>query len=188
MTDRLGPTVRAVGTACALLAVPVAAAGQATPPASVDDLLRAESRIREGRIAEARREVARWWLVSGGEATPEVLPFALWLRGILTVDPVQADLDFRRIVVEYPSGPYAGPARLRLGQSAHARGDLPAALRHYRALDRDHPRSRFRLIARAWLDRYEAAAEAAVGDTLRGAVRSPRTNRKRPHASGATQP
>ncbi len=130
---------------------------------SVDDLLRAEARIREGRIDEARREVDRWWRVTEGESTPEVLQFAIWLRAILTVDPVQAERDFHRLVIEFPSGPHAAPARVRLGQSAHARGDLVAALRHYVALDRDYPGTRFRLIARAWLDRYGAAARAAAG-------------------------
>ena len=151
----------ATAAATLILCVPSPATAQVTPP-SVDDLLRAEARIREGRIGEARTEVERWWLLTSGDATPELLQYALWLRGILTVDPTQADRDFRRIVLEFPSGPRAGASRLRLGQSAHARGDLEAALRHYRALDRDFPGSRFRIIARSWLDRYEAAAEAMI--------------------------
>lgn len=144
-----------------VLCLPWPAAAQ-TSTASVDDLLRAEARVREGRITEARAEVERWWLLTEGRSTPEMLQYALWLRGILTIDPSQADRDFRRIVLEFPRGPRAAASRLRLGQSAHARGDLEAALRHYRALDRDFPGTRFRIIARAWLDRYEAAAEAAI--------------------------
>ncbi len=144
-----------------LAAAPTAA--QEVSRASVDDLLRAEARVREGRIDEARSEVQRWWAQSEGRAAPELVQFALWLRGILTVAPDQADLDFQRIVLEFPSSPHAAPARLRLGQSAHARNELRTALRHYLALERDYPGTQFRLIARAWLDRYEVAARSAGG-------------------------
>ncbi len=152
------------GLACGVLGVALAAvplAGQQAPEASSDPLLRADARVREGRIDEARSEIERWWAVTDGQATPENLHFALWLRGILTEDPDQADLDFQRIVMEFPRCPHAAAARLRLGLSAHARGQLRTALRHYLALDRDYPGTRFRLIARAWLDRYEALARTA---------------------------
>ena len=157
-----GVPIASVVVLLALLAgaaLPPAVWAQETAVSSVDDLLRAEVRIREGRIDEARREVERWWISSGGHGSPETLQFALWLRGILTVDPLQADRDFQRIVLEFPSSPHAAPSRLRLGQSAHARGDLVEALKHYEALDRDYPGTRFRLIARSWLERFRGPAQ-----------------------------
>ena len=39
----------------------------------------------------------------------------LWLRAILTVDPLMAGLDFQRLVLEYPGGAHSDEALLRLG-------------------------------------------------------------------------
>ena len=36
------------------------------------------------------------------------------------MDPVQAELDYQRLVIEYPGGLYSAEALLRLAQAAHA--------------------------------------------------------------------
>ncbi len=127
-------------------------------------LNRAQSRMDEGRIREARVELMQWWNLhpDGIEAdslgvvrAPQgELQRALWLRGLLTVDPRIADVDFRRLVMEFPQGSFTGQARLRLAQSAHAQGDLAGATEHFVALERDFPAGGLRLAARAWLDHY----------------------------------
>lgn len=108
----------------------------------------------EGRIREARVELTQWWALYGSESREGELQRALWLRGLLTVDPRIADVDFRRLIQEFPDGSYTGGARLRLAQSAHAQGDFEAAKEQFVSLERDYPGTGLRLAARAWLDRY----------------------------------
>jgi cell division septation protein DedD len=73
------------------------------------------------------------------------------MRGSLTVDPEQAALDFRRLVIEYPGGPFSDQALLRLAQAAHASGDGDAALVYVGTLMQDYPASPVRRVAEAWL-------------------------------------
>lgn len=120
-------------------------------------LNRTQARMDEGRIREARLELMQWWDLHGASGVngPDgELQRALWLRGLLTVDPRIAAVDFRRLAIEFPQGPYTGQARLRLAQSAHAQGDRDGAKELYVALERDFPNTGLRLAARAWLDRY----------------------------------
>jgi cell division septation protein DedD len=115
------------------------------------DLDRVEELTRLGRAEEARTILAAWWDGPRADAPARDLQRGLWLRGRLTVDPAQAELDFQRIVVLYPSGSYAPQALFRLAQAAHARGDADAAGNHVAALVRDHPTAPSRNQAEAWL-------------------------------------
>ena len=72
-----------------------------------------------------------------------------WLRALLTIDPEMAALDLRRLVVEYPGGPFSDRALLRLAHGAWSRSERTAALRHLRALLRDYPESPLRVEARS---------------------------------------
>jgi cell division septation protein DedD len=94
---------------------------------------------RAGRTEEARVELLRWWEEELQDATRQEVQRGLWLRGSLTVDPGQAELDFRRLVVEYPGGLYSGQALLRLAQSALAKGDSASAAAHARRLVAEYP-------------------------------------------------
>jgi cell division protein FtsN len=67
------------------------------------------------------------------------------------VDPTQAGLDFRRLVIEYPGGPYSDQALFRLAQAAYAVGDSLAAVEHVNRLVREYPSSVARREAEAWL-------------------------------------
>jgi cell division protein FtsN len=138
-------TLRGAALAAALLLLPAAALAQGASLDRVEDL------ARLGRTEEARSALAEWWSGGRDDASQRDLQRGLWLRGRLTVDPVQADLDYQRLVVLYPSGPYTPQALLRLAQSAHAHGDPEAAERHVEALARDHPGSQSRTQAEAWL-------------------------------------
>lgn len=141
-----------------LVLVPTTARGQEVVAPGVSPgilvLNRAQARMDEGRIREARLELMQWWdfhIVNGPDGE---LQRALWLRGLLTVDPQIAEVDFRRLSLEFPHGPYTGQARLRLAQAAFAQGDRETARDLYVALERDFPNTGLRLAARAWLDRY----------------------------------
>lgn len=128
-----------------VLALPGAA------PAQSPELDRVEELSRLGRTEEARAALTEWWEGARDDAAREDLQRGLWLRGRLTVDPGQAELDYQRLVVLYPSGSYAPRALLRLAQAAYARGDGEGARRHLEALRRDYPVSSSREEAEAWM-------------------------------------
>lgn len=122
-----------------------------TPLAAQNSLARVEELTRLGHAEEARAVLVRWWEEEEGSASRRDLQRALWLRGRLTVDPVQAELDFQRLAVLYPSGEYTPDALLRLAQGAYAMGDEAATRRYVATLERDYPRSSAREQAVGWL-------------------------------------
>lgn len=144
MTRSAG-TLALVTLLCALGSAPAVGAQE---PTSLD---RVEELAGEGRTEEARALLMTWWSGSAGEASRRDTQRALWLRGCLTVDPTQAELDFRRLVIEYPGGPYSDRALFRLAQSAYAAGDSLAAVGHVDRLAREYPASAARREAEAWL-------------------------------------
>ncbi len=133
------------GLGVAALLLPAAALAQSA------ELDRVEEMARLGRTDEARQVLGTWWEGPRTNASQRDLQRGLWLRGRLTVDPAQAELDFQRLVVLYPNGPYTAQALFRLAQSAHAQGDGAAAQRHVEALARDYPTAPSRGEAEAWL-------------------------------------
>lgn len=136
----------------ALLLAAALAAGT-TPGVAQDapSLDRVEALAGQGRAEEAREMLLGWWSTSAGSANRRDAQRALWLRGRLTVDPAQGDLDFRRLVIEYPGGPYSDLALFRLAQSAYAAGDSLAAVGNVIRLAREYPASAARREAEAWL-------------------------------------
>jgi cell division septation protein DedD len=137
--------VTTLGVALLVLLLPSAMSAQAP---SLD---RVEELARLGRTEEARDALTEWWGATRDDASQRDLQRGLWLRGRLTVDPVQAELDYQRLVVLYPSGPYTAQALLRLAQAAHAQGDGEAARRHVETLARDYSNAPSRAQAEAWL-------------------------------------
>ena len=131
------------------------------------DVIEAQSTLEEverltrmGRTEEARDDLIVWWKDERLDATRRELQRGLWLRGRLTVDPVQAKLDFRRLVVLYPSGQFTPDAVMRLAQAAFAMGDQAAARDYVDTLSRDYPRSDARGRAEAWIARCRAGTAA----------------------------
>lgn len=123
-------------------------------PAAAQDapsLDRVEELAGQGRAEEAREMLLAWWAASAGTANRRDAQRGLWIRGRLTVDPAQAELDFQRLVIEYPGGPYSDLALFRLAQSAYAAGDSLAAVGNVARLAREYPTSVARREAEAWL-------------------------------------
>jgi cell division septation protein DedD len=123
----------------------------ATSSVGAQSLDRVEELARLGRTEEARAMLSQWWTDARPGAAQRDLQRGLWLRGRLTVDPNLAELDYQRLVVLYPSSPFAPQALLRLAQSAHASGDAEDAARHVGTIARDYPTSPVRAEAEAWL-------------------------------------
>jgi len=151
-----------------ILAIGVAFFAGAPLAAQSPTLARVEELARNGRAEEARVELSDWWDGARDDSSQRDLQLGLWLRGRLTVDPAQAALDFQRLVVLYPSSPYAPQALLRLAQASHAQGDGDAARRHVATLVRDYPSSESRREAEAWL-----AAAGAPGPATTTAAAPP---------------
>lgn len=127
-----------------------------TVGAQESTLDRADRLARSGELGEARALVLGWWEEERTSTSRADEQRALWLRGRLTVDPAQAMLDYRRLVVLYPTGLFADQALLRLAQAAHALGDADAARTHVAQLVRDYPGTEASRSGEAWL--------AAAGD------------------------
>ena len=109
-----------------------------------------ESLMAEGQIIQAR-EVLETWLDSRlASASREDRQRGTWLRGRLTVDPSMAEMDFRRLVLEYPGGSYSADALFRLGLLAELRGEGTEALDLLERLIRDYPSSPLVEDAESW--------------------------------------
>lgn len=124
-------------------------------------LAQVDSLVTAGRTEEARDALVAWWDQAGSRSREEAQR-GLWLRGLLTVDPAQAAVDYQRLVVEYPRGAWSDRALLRLAQAADASGDPLRARNLLRSLLRDYPGSPLRLEAGRLLDQVAAAAATAA--------------------------
>lgn len=151
----------------------------AFPAAAQSPLEEVERLTRMGRTEEARVALSEWWEGDRSRASRRDLQRGLWLRGRLTVDPGQAELDFQRLAVLYPSGDFTADAILRLAQAAWAMGDEDGARRHLETLERDYPRSDALAQGRAWM---------ADAGPLPDAVERPRATSEDRPVSGATPP
>ena len=165
------------GLVASVLTMPVAAQSPT--------LVRVAELARMGRAQEARVELMEWWDGARDDSSQGDLQLGLWLRGRLTVDPDQAELDFQRLVVLYPSSPYTPQALLRLAQLSHAQGDAEAARRHVATLVRDYPSSESREEAEAWLQGAGAPPPSSAGRTPSSA---PTTQASQPTPADTTPP
>ena len=126
-----------------------------------------------GRTEEARAELETWWDSERSRSSRRDRQRGLWLRAVLTVDPGMAILDYQRLVVEYPGGPYSDKALARLARIAGSDADVLRAAGHFRTLLQDYPQSAARVGARRWLATHSEeieAAEAAAALEAEGAA------------------
>lgn len=131
----------------------------AQQPISLDQV---EVLTRQGRILEAREVLQTWWDEQGARVGRLDRQRSLWLRARLTVDPSLAELDLRRLTLEFPGGPYSDDALLRLARSADLRGDLGRAAGYFRTLLRGYPSSPHAPLAAAWLREAGPEVQAAA--------------------------
>lgn len=118
-----------------------------------------DSIASKGDIERARSILEGWWETDLQDANRHDRQYALWLRGLLTVDPELASLDFRRLAVSFPGGPYSDDALSRLGLISVANDDLLEASAYFRAILLDYPISPERKIAEEWLNSNQSALE-----------------------------
>lgn len=129
--------------------------------------------LGQGRIFQARELLQGWWEGEGTTANRMDRQRSIWLRGRLTVDPSMAELDFRRLVLEFPGGPFSDDALLRLAQAAEFRGELRRAHSHYASLEREYPSSPLRGRAQRWLRVNGSAVETLDPEPSPGTEAAP---------------
>jgi hypothetical protein len=139
--------------ALVLVGSPLPSVGQ--DPGQDPGLDRVESLAAVGRVGEARDALTQWWENGRSEAPRAEVQRGLWLRAVLTVDRSLAELDFHRLALEFPTGPYASMAVVRLGYGAEAAGDWETAAQHFERVLRDYPDAPEAREARTWLDGWE---------------------------------
>ncbi len=125
------------------------------------DLDGVERLIAEGRFGSARSVLQGWLDASGGAVVWADRQRGMWLRGLLTVDPEMAELDLRRLVVEYPGGPFSDQALIRLAHGARAQSDDVQALEYLKVFLRDYPESTLRNEARSLAIQIENSSPSA---------------------------
>ncbi len=125
-------------------------------PAGAQTLDEVNRHLRDGRMQEARSALLAWERATDRPGRLD-RQRALWLKGLLTLDPEQAATSYMRLVVEYPGGPFTDRALLRLAMAADLRGEIAEAAEHYTRLARDHPASPLGDDARAWLRAHPEA-------------------------------
>ena len=135
----------------------------ATPASAQSGLEAVEQMTRLGRTEEARAALLDWWENERDDASRRDLQRGLWLRGRLTVDPVQAELDFQRLALLYPSGQFTPDAVFRLAQASWAMGDESDTRRYLETLERDYRRSDAWERAQEWI--VDAGPLPPPGDT-----------------------
>jgi len=139
-----------------ILLAPALGAAQGAPPLPEALFTRAQRLVNEGAGAEAR--VLLDSLVRVTPDGTEARAQALFWRGQLAADVAAAQLDFSRIVVEYPLSPRAADALLGLAQFDVARGDATAAQRYLDRLVLEHPASSAATEGYFWLGRMRLEA------------------------------
>lgn len=77
----------------------------------------------------------------------------LYWRAVLASTAAEAEMDYRRIIVDHPLSPRVEDVLLRLAQLEVARADYDAALQHLIRLTREHPEGASRARASYWTAR-----------------------------------
>ena len=112
---------------------------------------RAQSLVNDGNAVAGRAIVD----TVIARTTPGTNAYAegLYWRAALSATAADAEMDYRRIIVEYPLSPRVEDVLLRLAQLELARADYDAALQHLNRLTLEHPTGPTRARAGYWTAR-----------------------------------
>lgn len=112
---------------------------------------RAQALVNEGNAAAGRAIVDSMIAIAAPGST-EYAEAVYW-RGVLAATAADAEMDYRRIVVDFPLSPRVEDALIRLAQLEMARANYDGALRHLNRLVAEHPQSPSRGRAGYWMAR-----------------------------------
>lgn len=141
--------VRTIMYAAALALCPVAVVAQT--PAVNPAYLRAQTLVNDGN-AVAGRAIVDSMLAVAAPGSNDYAEAVYW-RGVFAATAADAEMDYRRIVVDHPLSPRVADALIRLAQLELARANYDGALRHLNRLVAEHPQSPARPRAGYWMAR-----------------------------------
>ena len=134
-----------------LAAAPIVAAGaQGTVPVN-PAYRRAQTLVNDGN-AQAGRALVDSMIAVAQPGSNDYAEGIYW-RAVLAATAADAEMDYRRIVVDYPSSPRVEDALIRLAQLEIARGNYDGALRHLTRIANEHPDSPAGARAGYWMAR-----------------------------------
>src|SRR5688572_10855045 len=133
-------TVYALAAAASLVST---SGAQGAPPTrsslpAIDSVYQRARRLVSEGDGTAGRAIVDSILRAAAEGTP-AYGDALYWRGELAETALDAERDYRRVIVEYPISRYADDALLALAELEQARGDRAAAYQHLQRFVREHP-------------------------------------------------
>ena len=112
---------------------------------------RAQSLVNDGN-ATAGRTLVDSMIAVAAPGSNDYAEGVYW-RAVLAATAADAEMDYRRIVVDYPLSPRVEDALIRLAQLELARGNYDNALKHLTRLASEHPDSPARARAAYWAAR-----------------------------------
>lgn len=132
------------------IASAVTADAQGTVPAN-PTYRRAQMLVNDGN-AQAGRALVDSMIAIAQPGSNDYAEGVYW-RAVLAATAADAEMDYRRIVVDFPSSPRVEDALIRLAQLEIARGNYDGALRHLTRIASEHPDSPARARAGYWMAR-----------------------------------
>jgi hypothetical protein len=141
--------VKRILCTAALVLCPLAAVAQ---PAAVNPaFVRAQTLVNDGNAAGGRAIVDSMLALAAPGSNDYAE--AIYWRGVFAATAADAEMDYRRIVVDHPLSPRVEDALIRLAQLELARANYDGALRHLNRLVAEHPQSPARARAGYWMAR-----------------------------------
>lgn len=135
---------------------------------------KAQAMVNDGNAAAGRALVDS--MVSVAPAGSNEYAEAIYWRAVLGATAVEAEMDYRRILVDYPLSPRVEDALIRLAQLELARANYDGALRHLNRLALEHPESPARGRAGFWTARALFEKNDIQGGCIATADALARTN------------
>jgi cell division protein FtsN len=125
--------------------------GEAQTASDSASYRRAQTLVNDGNYVPGRAIVDSMI----ARATPGTNEYAegLYWRAVLSATASDAEMDYRRIIVDYPLSPRSADVFLRLAQLELARADYDGALQHLNRLILEHPSGPARARASYWTAR-----------------------------------
>jgi cell division septation protein DedD len=112
---------------------------------------RAQTMVNDGNAA-AGRALVDSMIATAQPGSNEYAEGVYW-RAVLAATAADAEMDYRRVIVDYPNSPRVEDALIRLAQLEIARANYDAALRHLGRLASEYPESPARARAGYWTAR-----------------------------------
>src|SRR6476620_1754551 len=112
---------------------------------------RAQTLVNDGNATAGRAIVDS--LIAQARAGSPAYAEGLYWRAVLSPTAADAEMDYRRIIVDYPLSPRVEDVLLRLAQLELARADYDGALQHLTRLTTEHPTGSTRARAGYWTAR-----------------------------------